>query len=369
MSSEDGVGSSESDDGPPHQDAAFPAIDHKDFRAAIAHHYGIKIRKRPQIASPFEHFDTSDPKCTDPYQEDVVSLYEQNHPHCHFWHAIDNGEASEQARQYRCLARFCENQAKFSHYSRIFFVKEDEVPSEYDVKLMSKAYVKYELSIAPNIDVFGHHYDLPPPMIHTKDRVHIYNATFDFNPTIDCTYWLVAHRLEVPFPKMRAYFGSDGRYLAGNLIFPYFMIQFKDERADIAVAENQIALAAALTTYARFQLRCQQLACRDQYPLTPRDFTDIGIYAAVFDGSRVNLYEIQPIVLLENCNPKEDLAEFWGGCSVTHFCTHDLTSTESTLMVRRWFNEIHNWGLGPYSDGIALDVNKIMDQGGREESV
>lgn len=41
-------------------------------------------------------------------------------------------------------------------------------------------------------------------------------------------------------------------------------------------------------------------------------------------------------------------------------CNAKLGSEEKVMRFAQWLNEIHNWGLGPWADGVLDDVKIVL---------
>lgn len=326
-----------------------------DFRTAVLDRYGIIVRTKHDMRSPFEHFGTEQPPPA--YSERISDWYreKQNKKDCHAWLSWNDDQAGRIAEQYRCMVVLNENEAKFSHRGKKYFCQEDDVVLPSSDARLNTTYFKLEWGPVPDDEILQ-----SPPQINGPRM----DQPFAFATKPDCTYWLTLCRMN---PRYRNRVPTLTYALPhSKAVAPYFTIEFKKDDQDFKVAENQLAVSTALILYNRVRLRCERLrACKvPSKRWKMEDFRDIKHYGIAFNGSEFRLYQAQPIWLfdMEGIPAKEDLEvnDLWRGCRLECFQLLNATNNEDILEIQQWINEIHNWGLGKHSEQFVMDIKGIL---------
>ncbi|KAK5110513.1 hypothetical protein LTR85_001003 [Meristemomyces frigidus] len=246
-----------------------------------------------------------------------------------------------------------EEEAKFQFHALSHFFLQDEVHVPHSLERKRVAYCKMQWAPKPE----GRLLCCAPEMQQTP-----FDACppFGFVTNPDCTFWLTALQFN---PKHRADV-RDITFVVNKpqVMTPYFTIEFKKSDTTLEAAVNQIAAAAALTLYNRVALRAWRL--RDtapDRPLTSQDFEDIFHFGIAFAGEQALIYKISP-TLHDLAFPSAVLV---GGARGNRPNETDLSRANepnNVLELKRWVNEIQNWGLGYYSREVRVDVKGILRQ-------
>lgn len=327
-----------------------------DFREATLAVYGITFVKQPHFfLDPHDHFKTERPSTTD----SVSQWYQKSHPSCRVWLELNRSEAERIAAQYQLLVRQGENEAKFSYRGKTYFFLEDDTVDSLNPGRDSKTFFKLEWGPNPDNVKLSR-----PPVLRPTTREYAFNN----NP--DCTYWLTLHT-----------FNSSYRATIPQLLFvlpgprvtaPYFTIEFKKDGSDLLQAEDQLAGSVALILYNRLQLRCRSLRESGRTPDTwgHQDFADLKHYGIVFAGHEASIYMASPTLEFQDTVLSTDpVWTPWRGCSLVPLSVLSANEAELVIDLRRWINEIHNWGLGAYRKAVQFDVKLIFHHTGGKGKV
>ena len=332
------------------------------FRAVLDR-YGISIVTKHDLRSPFDHFGTDDPM-EDPrkegYAQRVFSWYWKNHEDCDVWLALNQTEAEEVARQYELLNSLKENEAKYAYRGKVYFFREDKLVPPNSHTRINTTFYKLEWGPSPD----GKLLHCPPQVTGPPTP----QPAFGFVLKPDITYWLTLCRMN---PLYRNLVPSWTYALpTAKAVAPYLTVEFKKDNQDFEAAENQLAASAALTLYNRVRLRCERLNVCEVPQATWRkdDFEDLKHYGIGFNGSEVRLYLARPSLALdesaEDVCSADGIAEqpisIWRGCQLANILVADVTLDEAVLRTQQWINEIHNWGLGEYSEQFVFDIKGIL---------
>ncbi|KAJ9633958.1 hypothetical protein H2199_009157 [Coniosporium tulheliwenetii] len=339
-----------------------PKVTDKNFRSAILDRYGIHISEKIEMNSPFRHFSTKDPELAG-FEGRIADWYQQTHPDCHVWLRLNRGEAANQAEQYRNMRSIRENEAKFSHRGKNYFFKEDDIFSPDDPGRCSSTYFKLEWGPTPD----DKHLRRPPPVKPSaSDEEDARPFAFNTNP--DCTYWLTVRRLNSTYRQLVT---TVTHVLPdANVTAPYLTIEFKKDHTSFDAAENQVAVSAALILFNRVRLRCRRLEVCGRKPetWTEDDFADVKHYGIAFSACEASFYIGRPSLSFGVLAAGAELQHPWRGCTLSRFTICNAVHEDEILEIKRWVNEIHNWGLGEHSRNFVLDVKGVLvhSPGGRD---
>ncbi|TKA61129.1 hypothetical protein B0A55_12372 [Friedmanniomyces simplex] len=342
----------------------------KNFREATLKRYGIAVDESVTSLwrrGPYQYFNTIQPPDDVTSKEDVEVWYHNKYKceDSRVWLALDMIGAESIAHAYSQMLAAEEEEAKFQFHALSHFFLQDEVNVPRSPERKRIAY--YKMQWAPKPD--GRLLRCPPEVEHNPSDAY---SSFGFNTNPDCTFWLTALQFN---PRYREDV-SDVTFVVSKpqVMTPYFTIEFKKSDTTLEAAVNQLAAAAGLTLYNRVALRAWRL--RDtapDRPLTAKDFEGILHYGIAFAGAKALIYEISP-TLRDLASPvlvggtrgnqpsETDLARFWAGCRISKLTRLNATEATDVLELKRWVNEIQNWGLGKYSKEVRLDVKAIWRQ-------
>ncbi|KAL9049059.1 MAG: hypothetical protein Q9162_007413 [Coniocarpon cinnabarinum] len=339
---------------------SLPKIKSKDFRPQVMEPRRIRLSSPQREDDPFIHFGTQDPETTE-YRDIVPEWYQRQWKYSHVWHSLDRTKAADEAQEYRELIAGRENEAKYSDNTKSYFFKSDKLSN---VGLPDRVRKTLSKSLwGPNPGgPGGAVLKCPPPVQPVPDTAL---SPFDRNP--DLTYWLRVESFHPSYRSALPFFVCIDS--SGKGTCPYMTVEFKKDRdTTLQEAENQLAISSALVVYNRFLLRCQQLRESGQKPLKEWDkakFNGIKHYGFVFHEFRATLYIVRPALEFPPLVGDAD-SSCWRGCDIVPLERFDATVTDSILALKKWMNEIHNWGLGEYCDDIVSDLEALQPAAKRD---
>ena len=140
-----------------------------------------------------------------------------------------------------------------------------------------------------------------PPVLPGQQSVKQYD--FDIRP--DCGYWLSLQAWSQMYAsRVRQWI----LVLKRRITCPYFFIEFKKDDSAFTAAENQIAAAASIALYNRFNLRIARFE-QSKKPLKTLDLTNIKVYGVTFTRDCYEVWCIRPTVNRSTLQ--------WEGCMMT----------------------------------------------------
>lgn len=101
----------------------------------------------------------------------------------------------------------------------------------------------------------------------------------------------------------------------------------------------------------RVILRQKSLAAEKTTP-TPSHFQDLKHYAMTLRGPFYTFWVALPTMAPDG--------KSWQGCTMRELCNGKLGSEEKVMRFAEWVNEIHNWGLGSWTDAFLDDVKILL---------
>ena len=145
---------------------------------------------------------------------------------------------------------------------------------------------------------------IAPPVLSGQQSLKQYE--FDIRP--DCGYWLSLQAWSHMYTtRVQQWILAIKR----RITCPYFFVEFKKDDSAFAAAENQIATAASIALYNRFNLRIARLQ-QSKEPLKTLDLSNIKVYGITFTRDWYDVWCIRPTV---NSTTFE-----WEGCIMTSMC-------------------------------------------------
>lgn len=246
------------------------------------------------------------------------------------------------AREYSCMDRRNLCEAEFASYARETLLKRDRRVLDLDQEERKRVWIPermIELVAKPTVNVWTR-----PPLVgkHAKAGDTSYtNYEFDLRP--DCAYWL---SLQAFNPDYRTQVKEYVLVLNRTITCPYLTIEFKRDDSEEQVAWNQVAAAAALALYNRFQLRQEVLEALGQH-WDMKQLQLLRHYGMTFTGSCYNIWIIWPQVTTKSK---------WSGCRMDRLFQGDCTTQAGVRDLIDWINEIHCWGLTTHGPECASDV-------------
>ncbi|KAG6986566.1 hypothetical protein G7Y79_00077g099580 [Physcia stellaris] len=244
--------------------------------------------------------------------------------------------ADEVTQEYECMieGEMCE--AEFASYAREkLFLRDPRAPGrDYQDLRVWKTDRMLELVAKPD-DCW-----IVPPVLPGQQSVKQYD--FDIRP--DCGYWLSLQAWSQMYAsRVRQWI----LVLKRRITCPYFFIEFKKDDSAFTAAENQIAAAASIALYNRFNLRIARFE-QSKKPLKTLDLTNIKVYGVTFTRDCYEVWCIRPTV---NSSTFQ-----WEGCMMTSMFQGTCLAPVDVKDLSDWINEIHRWGLSVHAPNCENDV-------------
>ena len=313
----------------------------KDFRQQILKPRGIVIVEKRNI-SVWDHFQTKEP------DQDRISFYkDKGSKHSDIWLKSDDCFLKEVLHEYICMVdgKMCE--AEFATYAKETLFRRDKRMLSRDFSDLRawKTDRMLELVAKPNERSFNCWES--PPVLESDHSFQKYD--FDIRP--DCAYWLSLQAFNADYvSKVRQW----AFVLKRRITCPYLFIEFKKDDKDPSSAENQVAAAASLALYNRFNLRIARTEQAGK-SLDQINIENIRVYGITFQGASFVVWCIQPKLRETACE--------WAGCTMTRVHYGDCDDRNDVKELTDWINEIHRWGLSVHGPNCENDIKICVSKG------
>ncbi|KAI1131747.1 hypothetical protein F5Y10DRAFT_233000 [Nemania abortiva] len=295
----------------------------KEFATEVLWHYGITIELDGQSFED-NHFgflglpDKS---------EDRVQAYKKKLPHVTIW--VENVKEEDVQGQYDFMkAQGC-NEAQHSRYAlRALFLEEQQHP-----RLGGGRWVSYStvgLVWRPKGEW------ATPPVL---DGMH--PRRYDWDYRTDVTYWTPSEAFEPEFRNIISTLTSE---VHERGICPYLTIEFKKDDLKYEVAQCQVAVAAAMSLFNRYRLKCLTLEATGQQ-WSNEDKSQMRHYGITFTGSEWKMWCIRP-----------KRTQNWDGCKMEVIYHDDCYRSLGVSRLIRSINDIHYWGLAVHGQSCMDDL-------------
>lgn len=313
------------------------------FRDLVLHARGLSTNETDHIVlgEPYESFHTSAPAGLHSVH------YMVPHPHSTIWLDVSPSEAAVIVNQYRLGEALNETEEFFSDLAKKYLLKDDPLEDLHLAEVSRRTYRKSKWGPPPDIK-----YPLPP-LIPTTKRAAIWPYEFRLNP--DVTYYLSLKALNHEYRDEVSRFTPVVFQCA---IAAYFTVEFRKDNHTEEQAQNQATASSAMWLYHRVILRQKRLAA-EKVDRSAFDFEDLKHYVMTLRGSFFTFWVTVPTMSADGT---------WKGCTMRKLCNANLGSGEKVVRLAQWLNEIHNWGLGPWADGVVDDLEIVLGKslGARE---
>ena len=307
----------------------------KDFYEQILKPCGIIIDEEHENVTVWEHFKTEKPG------QDHISFYKKKaSEHSVVWLDADEDFLKDVANEYRCMTEGHMCEAEFASYAKEKLFLRDPRVSYHNFSDLRvwKTDRMLELVAKPNEGSFKCW--LSPPILKNKYST----KTYDFDIRPDCAYWLSLQAFNTNYATKVQHWAF---VVKNRVTCPYLFIEFKKDDNDFSTAKNQLAVAASLALYNRFNLRIQRIK-KDRKSLDPTTFEDIRVYGITLQGASFMVWYIQPELRETTCE--------WAGCIMTRIFHGSCESVFDIEEFIDWINEIHCWGLGVHGPSCQKDI-------------
>ncbi|GME36104.1 uncharacterized protein K452DRAFT_291893 [Neofusicoccum parvum] len=251
------------------------------------------------------------------------------------WMPGDYSFVEEIVIEYQAMIQYWQNELEFVSYCTEKVLKRELRRPNMPKSRTWQAERLLNYSIKP----FGHWKE--PPVVFDMDTTKRYG--WDLFP--DVAYWL---SLQDHTPKDRTFIEDYVQVHDQRLLCRYFSGEFKkDDRDEDAKSRDQLAAAAMMALYNRWQLRKDaQVAIGCEWG--EMNHQDIRHYGATLQREAFKIWGFTPII-----NNSE-----WHGCKMLKLTSGYFNEEIGVTTFRDWINEIHRWGLtihGPsvYADALA----------------
>ncbi|KAI0184628.1 hypothetical protein EV127DRAFT_443806 [Xylaria flabelliformis] len=295
----------------------------KEFATEVLWQYGITIEDdgRSFEENHFGFMGLPDKS------EDRLQAYKKKLPHVTIW--IENVKEEDVRGQYDFMkAQGC-NDAQYSRYAlRILFREEQQHPM-----LGGERWVPYstvELVWKPEGEWAS------PPIL---DGMH--PRRYDWDYRTDVTYWTPSEAFEPEFRNIISTLTSE---VHERGICPYLTIEFKKDDLEYEVAQCQVAVAAAMSLFNRYRLKCLTLEATGQQ-WSNEDKSQMRHYGITFKGSKWKMWCIRPKRIQK-----------WDGCKMEVIHHDDCYRCLGVSRLIRFINDIHYWGLAVHGQSCKDDL-------------
>ncbi|KAI1423209.1 hypothetical protein F5Y12DRAFT_758643 [Xylaria sp. FL1777] len=295
----------------------------KEFATEVLWHYGITIEFDGQSLEN-NHFGFMG---LPDESEDRVQAYKKKLPDVTIW--VESVKEEDVQGQYDFMkAQGC-NEAQYSRYAlSILFLEEQQ-----HLRLGGKRWVSYstvELVWRPKGEW---------ATLHIQDGMH--PKRYDWDYRTDITYWAPSEAFEPEFRNIISTLTSEVHQRG---ICPYLTIEFKKDDLKYEVAQCQVAVAAAMSLFNRYRLKCLTLEATGQQ-WSNEDKSQMRHYGITFTGSKWNLWCIRP-----------KRTQKWDGCKMEAIYHDDCCRSLGVSRLIRFINDIHYWGLAVHGQSCMDDL-------------
>lgn len=142
-------------------------------------------------------------------------------------------------------------------------------------------------------------------------------------------------------------------------IAAYFTIESKKDNRTAEQAQTQSTAASAMWLYHRVELRKRRFTAEKVDP-SASHFEDLKHYAMTLRGPFYTIWATVPSMSADDA---------WKGCTTRKLCNANFGSEEMVIRLAQWANEIQNWGLGSWADGILDDIKIVLTNSNRARGV
>ena len=305
------------------------------FRDLVLHARGILHNETDYIVlgEPYEYFQTPAPAGLHPVHCMAA------HPDSTIWLDVSSLDTALIVSEYRLGEIQNESEEFFSDLAKDSFLKKDRLEDSRLAETSRRTYRKCKWGPSPDIK-----YPLPPLMPTTKPAT-IRPYEFRINP--DMTFYL---SLEAVNPQYRSEVVRFTPVVSECAIAAYLTIEFKKDNHTAEQAQNQATAASAMWLYHRVELRKRRLTAEKVDP-SASHFEDLKHYAMTLRGPFYTIWVMVPSMSADGA---------WKGCTMRKLCIANFGSEEMVIRFAQSVNEIHNWGLGPWADGVLDDIKIVL---------
>lgn len=261
------------------------------------------------------------------------------HPDSTIWLDVSSLDAARIVSEYRLGEIGNESEEFFSDCAKRFLLRNDLLEDSRLAETSRRTYQKYKWGPPPDIK-----YPLPP-IISTTKPTTIWPYEFRINP--DMTFYLSLNALNLQY-RFEVFRFTP--VVFERAIAAYFTIEFKKDNHTAEQAQNQATAASAMWLYHRVVLRHRRLAAENIDP-SASHFKDLQHYAMTLRGPFYTIWVTVPSMSADGA---------WKGCTMRKLCNANFGSEEMVIRFAQWVNEIHNWGLGSWADGVIDDIKIVL---------
>lgn len=196
---------------------------------------------------------------------------------------------------------------------------------------------------------------IEPPLFDSKA-----GKSFDYNIFPDCQYYLSQSLFNQNYVS---YLSNIVAITARQALLPYFTIEFKRDEKSPTTLRNQLAAAASISLYNRYELKRKGLGVRDKHKTAQKskekaaevdDWKHVQHYGLSMESSDWKIWRIEPEL------PKHS----WNGCKMELLAEGDCITDSGVFSLAQWVNEIHLWAHTEYSRDCEMDVKQVLSSRG-----
>lgn len=189
-----------------------------------------------------------------------------------------------------------------------------------------------------------------PPILPEEDKAEPVELLCDIMP--DCAYWVsvetFGREFENQMSKIRDYV-----YVAQHRILcTYFSIEHKPNGEDALKEKHQIATAAAIVLYNRYELRKCGLEKSGEL-WTERNTSVLRHYGLIITRNEYSFWVIRARIAKDGV---------WQGCQMERLVRGCLARggyldmQDQIKIFAQWLNEVHRWGLTVHAPAVYEDI-------------
>ena len=319
-----------------------PSPYNKDFGKRVLHPRSIIISKLYTVKA-HKHFNVEEPT------GDRILYYTKKREAAasSVWLRDDISFIEDIIREYSCMHRRNLCEAEFASYARETILKRDRRVLnllQSDGQRCWRTERMIELVAKPTVETW----ECPPLVDKEYAKIGDTPMTdYEFDLRPDCAYWLSLQAFD---PDYMFQVEEHTFVMNETITCPYLTIEFKKDDSEERVAVNQVAAAAALALYNRFQLRKRSIEISkqrwDQERVEP-----LKHYGMTFMGYRYSVWCIR-VQLTKKFE--------WNGCHMERVHLGNCLSATGVRDLIDWVNEIHCWGLTMHGPECQNDIKLSM---------
>ena len=313
-----------------------------DFNRNVLAPRWIKIDSSGIPMHAFAHFEVDEPRSDQSrrthYTDDRMAA------HSSVWVEVDDNFVESVAKNYQRMDRRKMCEAEFASYAKEKLLKQDDFLLDKLGERAWKTERMLELVAKPEPDTL---WKAPPVLEDLCSATDLSRSDYSFDLRPDCAYWLSLRAFN---PDYLGEVENWAMVIQEEVTCPYVTVEFKKDNLAEARATSQVAAAASVALYNRYQVRKKRLELQGKQ-WTPRLTKIIRHYGLTLSGPRFTVWCVEPALSHYD----------WAGCEMRVVCRGNCTRNADVRKLIHWINEIHFWGLTKHGPRLAKDVKYSIE--------